>query len=65
MRHEITRLNRLKEVQKNLKKYKNPNYEKLIAQMCMAWGIMRRTAMEYIKTVNNAGGLGILDKLNK
>lgn len=54
MKHEITRLNRLKIVKKNLKKYKNPDIDKLIAQMCMNWGIMRRTALEYIKTVKGA-----------
>lgn len=54
MKHEITRLNRLKEVKKILKKHKKIDDEKLVAELCMAWGIMRRTALEYIKTVRVA-----------
>ena len=48
------RLKRLKEVKEILKKYKNADEEKLVAELCMAWGIMRRTALEYIKTVKGA-----------
>ena len=51
MRHELIRLGRLKRVKEILDKDPNADTDKLVAELCMAWGIMRRTALEYIKTV--------------